>query len=516
MSSYDLIVKTTIHAQSQSQIWDCNGPMAFGKPFRWILERTNSGVRIRDLQGDVYHVNETDLMSGATVKIPGNKAPTFHLKPVNFITPPYLAQGAQTNVLPKLFAYGGVRRSLLSCQQIHSAYVAYERGKPTFALYHDAQGLRVKTLASGVRLKLKGQKPVLGNVGEVWSLPKEDLYRITLFKGWHWWRFNLVQNVSAISGEIRDLDSDGLKFKRHLFGLIGLFALTAGVGLYVTPKHQEDKVAAEAPVVSLKPNHLFKKQKQAPLDSGAPAPVIQNPEPAKVAEAAPQKAVAPVVKPEPVVHQAAAPHVAAPDPNAKKAKDMKSFLSKFKGVTSTSGLLEAGASSNSAKDTGLFTSTGTGVAKTEVKPLMSGGDVQVEGVGGKGTGYAEGSASGAVGTGGSGGSFVQMGGNGYRVDEGLTRDEVGSVIHSHMGEIRYCHEAALLQNPKTEGKLMMTFEINGRGVVKSATMDTSQLTPGALAECVHERLMTWQFPKPRGGVTVNVTYPFSFRVLEKE
>jgi hypothetical protein len=515
MSSYDLIVKTTIHAESQSRVWDCNGPMAFGKPFRWILERTGSGVRIRDLHGEVYNIDEKDILNGATVKIPGSKAPTFHLKPVNFITPPYLAQATHTNILPKLFAYGGVRRSLLSCQQIHSAYVAYERGKPTFALYHDAQGLRVKTLASGVRMKLKGQKPVLGNVGEVWSLPKEDLYRITLFKGWHWWRFNLVQNVSAISGEIKDLDSDGLKFKRYLIWMVGLFFLTAGVSLFVTPKQQEEKIVAEAPVVSLKQSHLFRKQK--PKDSGAPAPEIKSPEPAKVAEAAPQKAVAPVAKSEPVVHAAAAPHVAAPDPNAQKAKNLKSFLSKFKGVTGTTGLLEAGSNSNNnAKDTGLFSSTGTGVEKTEVKPLMSGGDVQVQGVGGKGTGYAEGSANGVVGMGGSGGSFVELGGNGYRVEEGLTRDEVGSVIHSHMGEVRYCHEAALLQNPKTEGKLMMTFEINGRGVVKNATMDTSQLTPGSLAECVHERLMTWQFPKPRGGVTVNVTYPFSFRVLEKE
>ena len=512
--SSQLVVKTTIKTESQSQVWDGNTPMAFGKPFRWILERTESGVRIRDLQGAVYQLSEADLANGATVKIPGLKAPVFHLKPANVITPPYLAQGTHAQMMPKLFAYGGVRRSLLSCQQIHSAYVAYEKGKPTFALYHDAQGLRVKTLASGVRMKLKGQKPVLGNVGEVWSLPKEDLYRITLFKGWHWWRFNLVQNVSAISGDMRDLDDEGAQFKKYLIWIALLFFITVGTGWLMTPSHVEDKPKEDAPVVTLKQNHMFLKRK--PQESGAPAPVIKTAEPAKVAEAAPQKAVAAVKKAEPVVHAVAAPHVAAPNPNAQKTKNLKSFLAKFKGVTGPTGLLESGSPNKSAKDTGLFSSTGTGVAKTEVKPLMSGGQVQVQGMGGKGTGYAQGSANGTVGTGGSGGSFVALGGNGYRVDEGLTREEVGSVIHSHMGEVRYCHESALLQNPRTEGKLMMTFEINGKGAVKSATMDTSQLTPGSLAECVRERLMTWQFPKPRGGVTVNVTYPFMFRVLEKE
>ena len=367
----------------------------------------------------------------------------------------------------------------------------------------------------------------------MWSLPTEDLYRITLFKGWHWWRFNLVQNVSAISGDLRDLDGEGAQFKRHLIWLIAIFFVTAGVGILLTPSHKADKQLTEAPVVELKKNRLFQKQK--PLESGAPAPVIKTPEPAKVAEAAPQKAVAPVAKPEPLTHAVSAPHVAVqetvsvtpqvtkphvtpPDPNAQKAKSLKSFLSKFKGVTGTSGLLQAGATSKGSTtgDAGLFSSNGTGVSKTEVKPLMSGGNVQVQGLGGKGAGYAEGSVNGTVGTGGAGGSFVALGGNGYRVDEGLTRDEVGQVIHSHMGEVRYCHEAALLQNPKTEGKLLMTFEISGKGVVKSATIDTSQLTPGSLAECVHERLLTWQFPKPRGGVTVTVTYPFMFRVLEKE
>jgi TonB family protein len=205
-----------------------------------------------------------------------------------------------------------------------------------------------------------------------------------------------------------------------------------------------------------------------------------------------------------------------------QAKGLKAALSGFKSSV-PEGLVK-GESNGKASSDNMFQSAGgaggAGMSPSEVRPLISGGGVKVEGIGGHGgsgggQGYGVGGVRGSVG--GQGGSFVALGeGGGFKADEGLTKEEVGAVIYSHMGEVRYCHEAAMLQNPKTEGKLMIQFRIDPAGRVETAGIESSSVTPGTLDECVRSRLMTWRFPKPRGGVHVTVSYPFLFKTLERE
>jgi TonB family protein len=196
----------------------------------------------------------------------------------------------------------------------------------------------------------------------------------------------------------------------------------------------------------------------------------------------------------------------------------------LKGVTSPIGKKSSGSKSTGVFDGPQNGSGGAVALNTDVKPLLSGSQVEVHGIGGKGVGgrgsatsgvgYAESGVHGPVS--GQGGSFVSMGEGGYKADEGLTKEEVGAVIHGHMGEVRYCHEAAMLQNPRTEGRLVIQFKIDPKGRVESASTDYSTIPAGTLEECVRSRLMTWMFPKPRGGVHVTVSYPFNFKVLERE
>ena len=80
-------------------------------------------------------------------------------------------------------------------------------------------------------------------------------------------------------------------------------------------------------------------------------------------------------------------------------------------------------------------------------------------------------AGGRLGTGGQavvsgqGKAFVSLRLEDAKVEEGLTKDEVGEVIHRHAAEIRYCYEAAMLRRPDLEGKLAIAFTINGQGTV---------------------------------------------------
>jgi hypothetical protein len=101
------------------------------------------------------------------------------------------------------------------------------------------------------------------------------------------------------------------------------------------------------------------------------------------------------------------------------------------------------------------------------------------------------------------------------VQEGLTKEEVGEVIHSHLSEIRYCYESAMLRTSAIEGKLQVAFVIGAAGQVIQAAPKSSTLSDARLGECVISKLKTWQFPRTKGGVDVSVNYPFLFKTLGK-
>jgi TonB family protein len=99
------------------------------------------------------------------------------------------------------------------------------------------------------------------------------------------------------------------------------------------------------------------------------------------------------------------------------------------------------------------------------------------------------------------------------VAKGLTKDEVGRVIHAHLSEVRYCYESAMIRSPDIEGKLVVDFTINPSGVVSTTAVNQTTLPDPRLDDCILRRLATWKFPLPRGGVNVDVTYPFIFKSL---
>jgi len=101
------------------------------------------------------------------------------------------------------------------------------------------------------------------------------------------------------------------------------------------------------------------------------------------------------------------------------------------------------------------------------------------------------------------------------VDEGLTKEEVARVIHSHMNEIRYCYESGILKDPTIAGKLLVDFKINATGIVPNAGVLEASLKDSQVTQCLLGKLKTWKFPHPRGGVVVAVTYPFIFKSLSR-
>lgn len=134
----------------------------------------------------------------------------------------------------------------------------------------------------------------------------------------------------------------------------------------------------------------------------------------------------------------------------------------------------------------------------------------------KGTGTKEGAGVGGI----PGGSlFVDLdaktegGGFSGAISEGLTKDEVGRVIHQHSAEVRECYESALAKSPGLKGRVLVDFVIGANGMIKTAQLSENQTGSAPLPQCVISHLKSWKFPNPRNGVDVSVSYPFTFRTL---
>jgi outer membrane biosynthesis protein TonB len=116
-------------------------------------------------------------------------------------------------------------------------------------------------------------------------------------------------------------------------------------------------------------------------------------------------------------------------------------------------------------------------------------------------------AGGSVGT----GNVVALVDEETVVEGGLDRDAIAEVIRRNIGQIRYCYERQLSSNPELYGKILVKWTIGSAGEVGGLKVDTTTLKSAMVEGCIMRRMASWQFPVPKGGTQVNVTYPFLFK-----
>lgn len=133
------------------------------------------------------------------------------------------------------------------------------------------------------------------------------------------------------------------------------------------------------------------------------------------------------------------------------------------------------------------------------------GGYGTKGKGGGQGGYGEIKLAGAA------GSFFEPIENEISTEGGLDRNEIAAVIQRHLSEVRFCYEKGLQKNPRLSGRVSMKFMIGPNGRVTVAQIGNSSLNYQPSETCIRDRLKTWKFPEPQGGVTVKVNYPFVLR-----
>jgi len=161
----------------------------------------------------------------------------------------------------------------------------------------------------------------------------------------------------------------------------------------------------------------------------------------------------------------------------------------------------SGASMGDAGGSGGLGSRGTG----------AGGGGNGLGIGGIGSGTG-------MGTGGRGG--LNLGGRGKgmtRIRPGkitykgsLSREEIQRVVKRFLSKIRFCYERELAKNPNLSGKIVGAWTIGSAGTVTSAKAAQNTMGSKAVGDCVVKNIKRMRFPRPKGGGSVFVNYPFVF------
>ncbi|MCB9026187.1 MAG: AgmX/PglI C-terminal domain-containing protein [Bdellovibrionaceae bacterium] len=150
-------------------------------------------------------------------------------------------------------------------------------------------------------------------------------------------------------------------------------------------------------------------------------------------------------------------------------------------------------------------------ARTKVAPGSGQGKESVGATGpitgGRGAGNF-GFGSGSVGKKGS--VQINIGGQEEAFVGTIDREAIRRVILDNISQIRNCYERILNRNPDLFGKLVIEWDIEEKGRVKSAKAISNTTGSSELASCVVGRLKNWRFPEPPEDQIARVTYPFVF------
>ncbi len=94
----------------------------------------------------------------------------------------------------------------------------------------------------------------------------------------------------------------------------------------------------------------------------------------------------------------------------------------------------------------------------------------------------------------------------------LDKETVRRYIQTKMDQVRWCYQQEVQKNPDLAGQVKIEWIILPTGKVTAVRVGVSSLSNLAVEQCLVSRVATWQFPSPKGGGTVKVSYPFIFRV----
>ena len=141
----------------------------------------------------------------------------------------------------------------------------------------------------------------------------------------------------------------------------------------------------------------------------------------------------------------------------------------------------------------------------------TGNTLGIGSVGTKGVAGGQGSYGTGMTLGGKKSADIAIAASDPEITGSIDRELIRRVVRSHLDQLRYCYDVQLTKNPKLSGKVAVKWVVTEQGTVSSSVVVQTTTGNSELDACVAGRVLTWVFPKPKGGGVAVVTYPFIFK-----
>lgn len=534
MSTPRFVISTTFRGRTKTETWDSDAPLMLGRTERgplWVIENTPKGeVRVRSLGGNIGEISnahshlltQDQMKKGVQVKFKKRDSEEMRLeiRAMRDMHPQFYRETGGADFSKGFVVYHCVGDWNTQSTKHSKEYVGMLHGEVIFRVAAEGAKASIRAAKSGLAVEVNGHITQLDANGE-FSVSATEFFKGSVRFGYASWYFaSASESRKDKIFDIPDRPFENRDFFRYAAGaMLSLLLIFGGVAL--VPKPEKEEVI---PPQILKV--LVKKRKQGPKKE---IPGEKRPELKEKALAQSETVAPKPKKDEMIIPKGVASNASKPLPRKQvqrinrvanlyqgimrgglnKILDSKELLDSSK--LGLGGKIKGDSKTVASALSNLSVDLNSGAGSGNSKVVGFGGDSNA-GVRGPATiGYSNG-VKGAL-TSGTGGDRISLGTMDAEVEEGLTKEEVGRVIHQHMKEVRYCYESSMVRTSRVDGKVILDFTINGRGVVAKAKVSASTLPDPALGECIMRRLRTWQFPNPKGGVTVDVSYPFMFKTL---
>jgi TonB family protein len=557
MKTQRALLVTTSPRGVRTRVWDTQSEAEIGYPVQYRLRRKRDHFYLSNEQGGrLAKFDHHSAQSGVRLdQTPNLKIQILPIQsaPAGFRDLNARVLSHKTQIHPKdsqVFIYASIYQWMLSADCLNQAFSGVVRGIPAFTLTQSGEGYVIRCLRPKLKLRVRGESTREGSPGTVWSIQGKDLTNTMIQLGAHSWRFNRVAPGADDPYEDRHFDLHG---ENQVFRTSAALSVVALLGLFSYIWTHNSSQSNESPIalppltrlvadqIKFIPQTLppLKKpevrlveiiekplnQSQSPEPVDRTQPVMPSP-PAPVT----RRNETPVKKKNPVAAVAVSktPQAAAmttePSPSPQELAAQRAAAKKAEIQSAISGLLaksdgSAKAIKQSAQSRAVLdgktndsgqvniSRTGKDIELQEHSTLV-GATVQAE--------YDK--ANRHVGSNGAetilSSNWVQTQGDGIAMDGGLDKDQVAKVVNTHIQEVRSCHDSATRRSGRIEGRLEISFVIDPNGAVSQAKSLSNSSGDPTLGTCIIGRLKTWSFPRPRGGVSVSVSYPFVFRTIK--
>lgn len=536
MSTQKYLVSTKFQGRTLNQTWDPKEPMQLGLTERgalWVLEKSKKGdVRIRGLgliEGEASNAHsqvlaQAEADKGIQIRFNRRGYGDLSLK-IKSIYRPNLSDTASEELDEKIAKEFTVYKSengwAISESVVKWPFVATHLGQEVFVCEWREHFVRVTSRTEGLEwFDGKGKSHSLKKDQEK-VVKEEEFFRSVLKFGKATWSFGKTYDFAGYPTFVNSgLDADSRAAVRN-GGILMLLLFLLFLWNLLMPKPKEEPLIPPQ-IVKV----LTKKEKKGRKIESPVKKIEEKQEEKPIAKS---EEISPVKPKELIIPKGMVTPKASKAQQARiqqvknlyaglikgglsKVLDSKQLLNSNQ-IKNSSAAKLSGDLKNLANSVGGLNINLANLKQSDSKLTGFGGDKNAGVKGAPSAGYSDGVKGTLSGSGGP----MSLGSELAELDDdgGLTKEQVGRVIHAHQEQVRLCYDSAMRRSGKVEGKVYLSFTINKDGRVIAANVDRGRtdVSDIDLGDCLRSRLVTWAFPKPHKGVEVKVTYPFLFRTL---